>query len=160
MAVEVFGCTNTIIGQDYWPQFTFSGNSAPKEDRVTEIIEKIAAEVNGYVVAIGGVPADIDEADEPISFHWLQHTIGLGAAAAVGRAMSAGDPDLTKEYQRQYEMRLKDLRQNPETVLADHYDDLPSPAGAVRSHIKSLGIADGGTDETDMRPVFRMEDKL
>jgi len=160
MAVEVFGCTSTIVASDYWPQYAYTANSTPSDTRVTEIIEKVAAEVNGYVVAAGGVPGDIDSVDEPISYYWLQHTIGLGSAAAVGRAMSGADPELSQEYQRQFEKRIKEIKTDPASVLADHYDDLASPSGEVRSHIKSIGISDAGSDDTTYEPTFRMEDDL
>jgi len=160
MAVAVFGCTNTIVATDYWPQYTFGDNSTPTSTRITEIIEKVAAEVNGYIVAVGGTPGDIDDTEEPISWHWLQHTVGLGAAAAVGRAMTGGDPELTKEYQRQYEKRLAELRKNPETALADHYDDITDPSGDVRSHARDLNLTDTGDADDEYTPTFRMGDKL
>lgn len=160
MAVEVFGVTYGIVSSDYWSQFTFTDNSTPTKTRVTEIIAKIAASVSGYVVAVGGTPSEIDSTDEPISYGWLGETIGLGAAAQSGRAMSGADPELCREYQRQYEARLKELKNQPEIALADHYDDIGSPAGEVRSHVKKLGHSDAGSDATTYEHTFRMEDEL
>ena len=160
MAISTFGMTNTIIASDYWSQFALSATSTPTSTRVTQMIDRVAAEVNGYVTAMGGTPSDIDSSGEPISYAWLAETVGVGTAAQMGRAMTGGDPELAKEYQRQYEKRLKDLRDHPEIVLADHYDDVSSPAGEVRSHVKKLGYSDRGSDATTYEPTFRMEDDL
>ena len=160
MAVEVFGLTFTNLVSDYWPQFKLTGNSSPTATRMTEIIEKVAAEVNGFVVASGGDPAAIDSTDEPISFFWLQETIGYGAAAQMARAMVGANPDGAKEYQRLYEKRIKLLIDKPNVALADHYDDLTNPAGSVRSHVEDLSLSDSEEDDSEYTNVFKMEDDL
>lgn len=158
--VATFGVDATMISAEYWAQFTFSANSTPTTAKIDEIIIKVAAEVSGALTSSGATASSANPASTPISYSWLQDTTGYGAAARLGRTMTGADPELAQEYQRIFEKRIAELRKDPASVIPDLYSGISGASGEVRTHVRSLGYADDGTDATTYEPTLRVEDDL
>lgn len=158
--IQTFDVDWNMIGRQYWAQFEFTNNSTPSKDDVDELVIKVASEVSAAVLTVGAIPSTVRPATSPMAYSWLQDTVALGTAARAGRTMSGGDPELCREYQRMYDARMKMLRENPNTVIPDLYDDIAEPAGEVRSHVKKLGHSDSRSDDPEYTNTLKMEDDL
>ena len=148
--VQVFSVDSDMIGDEYFAGYSFHKNSIPTADKVCEIIIKIAAAVGSALKVAGIEPSSASPSSTPNSWSWLQDVVGVGTAARVGRAMTGADPELCKEYRKQYEAAITKLGQYPASCVPELYASISSPAGDVRTHIDSLSLTDPSEDKIDL----------